>query len=218
MATAKDINDIVRAAARRKKEDDLKKSATEKNSSTDAAMSQKRQFDEEVTRKRTDYVRILKISIPICVIAAMCLIAAKSLSYMNAQEKDLWKKPPVLPSDYKKVSEFIMETIKKTAKNGNIEEFFMAGAPPPWIVSAKKIFRDPGVKDYTVKEVELDMRKLGNEAVFHVQCENPSGGEMSITLLMRDGIFRIMKINGIMKMNETLANEIKRDEDRKNEK
>ena len=41
---------------------------------------------------------------------------------------------------------------------------------------------------------------------------------MSITLLMRDGIFRIMKINGIMKMNETLANEIKRDEDRKNEK
>ena len=212
MATVKDINNMVRAAARRKKDDDLKKSATEKNSSTDAAMSQKKQLDEEIARKRVDYAKILKISIPICIIAAMCLIAAKTLSYMKAQENDLWKKPPVLPSDYTKASEFVTATIKKTAKKGNIEEFLAAGVPPPWMISAKKIFSDPGIKDYTVKEVKSDMRKLGDEAVFHVQCVNPSGGEMSVTLLLRDGIFRIMKING------GPAKEIKKDEVRKNEK
>jgi len=212
MATAKEIENIVRDAVRRKKEDDLKKSTTEKNSSTDAAMNHRKQIDEEIIRKRVDYAKVLKVVITVCFIIAMCLTAYKTLSYMKSREKDLWQKPSILPSDYTKASEFVTAAIRKTAKKGNIEDFFEASVPYPWRNSAKKIFSDPAVKDYTVKEVKFDMFKLGDEAVFHVQCVNPAGSGISFTLLMRDGIFKIMKINAIS------ATEIKKDGDRKNEK
>lgn len=212
MGTARDIENIVRNAARRQKEDELKKSVAEKNISTDAAMNHRKQIDEEIVRKRFDHAKILKVSIAIFCIFAIFFIAITTLYYVKFQEKDVWKVPSALPSDYTNASEFVATTIKKTAKKGNIEEFFAAGTPHPWIKSAKNIFSDPGIRNYTVKNVEIDMCKLGNEAVFHVQCSNPAGDEITFVLLMSDGAFKIMKIRG------NPAIETKKEEGKKNEK
>lgn len=196
MATAKEIDMLVKDAARRKKEEDNRKSLEEKNRSRDAAIDQRKQLEVDMTRKRLDYARIAKLAILVGAIILMWFIIATTISFMAVQKKDVWKKPAVTREDYTKASEYVGQTIAKASKKENIETFFVAGVPSHWLSSAKNILSAPGIKDYKAGEARFDEGKLGSEAVFFVDCSNPAGEKISFTLTMNNGNFSILKIDG----------------------